>query len=1207
LLTVINKVDVESTFNARSPKPFIDRVEVTEVIDEISPSTNSSIIVNIDSHLNDISLGDDEFAILDNTYLLENLYVHFLLVKSSHYEDFNTDNFYKLSQRWQQDNLSSDRIARETFKLSELFNFDTEEDREELSKSIRFENSDSDIYVLPFQTVRLEIPVVYSSEGTIFDDNVYLISYLSPDEDELNEYTSLSLKEKNYLNSFFSGVNFVELIKDQDINDQKLAYYNESDASYWQTDVIKDSNGRIFGAQTFSSREILTKYYEFVLNKEREVAPSERIRMKDLFVELKTSFFLTRPDIDCVANLKAKVNDLVKDYAGSFEELTIINSTIKFLNGVDQQLSLLPLLESRTIGDIRIQRQTLNFLEGIEIGLSDQEMLQKQILITQSNLFSDFFYTSDDDGSVEAYLLVNKTNMMKKYSTLIERFPNLRTYVPEIDSFFGLSSVELYRGDVIVEPGGALYGMSSINMNTLIGTFKFEVDDSNDKNKNISFLGNFIGQREILELQQQDVTVTDTGQTVTETVQDSTSTDTQTSTTESRTTRTISEAVKNTIEVGTNGFATALAHFDSNADEIIMFCINDQSVNASTGQPIESIVMSPEGDIDADFTIDYSKTEIDENGNASIESYALPVDQMTDEVYDEFSETLSAAQLYLGYKIDFTAMDNSAIPLLSLFEDLQQVVEELELYEIEANEKCSFNDIAFKFNDYFIDQQYRKYPVLSQAPWNKLSSALALHATLFNKNQVLQNEITFNANQIKRKLDPKSASLYSIGLVLSASKTMLSNIENKLVSLGAIRYNSGVGRYVSYPLSVRKEYPEVFTVSDKLYAAKLSQYDGITQLEPVTEVSVETTFIPPSLDTLLGQFVTKLKPAINKLYTDSNVNLNTYSSKPGSALHRLNWFVINNRDSLKNKLGNNDLDDSLDSRGRMKLNMIAPYRNTKVIDQEFGWNTKSMKIKGRFEAVDSGAATIQGTDEYNIDLSNFYRQRLEFRNNNRAASALQRMTYLNLASENFVGGFFLPTGRIITSTGTSSGIGSDIETSQRPEYQFYSVRELLSHCHYDHRSDDFLKNEGWGENLHHIIFYYNGNNVSHKCAHNDYNSGDTRDFLNEFIFKRQSAGGSDVNDRDSLRIKNTSEANNFYNKDSLRQFKASYLIAFAEVFSEIDFLDGEGYHDTTELFVNGNEEDHLFVRLYRSGFYPWPGFPGLPDSIEMTLDEFLGN
>ena len=81
--------------------------------------------------------------------------------------------------------------------------------------------------------------------------------------------------------------------------------------------------------------------------------------MRDFFINLKTPFFSTKPDMDCVFNLKDKVDSLVEDYAGQFEELAIINSAIKFINGIDQQLSRLPLSESRLIGDIRIQRSTL--------------------------------------------------------------------------------------------------------------------------------------------------------------------------------------------------------------------------------------------------------------------------------------------------------------------------------------------------------------------------------------------------------------------------------------------------------------------------------------------------------------------------------------------------------------------------------------------------------------------------------------------------------------------------------------------------------------------------------------------------------------------------------------------------------------------------------------------------------------------------------
>ena len=1208
MLAVINKVDVESTFNARSPKPFIDRVEITEIIDDTNPSTNSSIIATIDSHINDISLSEDQLAILDNPYLLENLYIHFLLVKSAHFEDFNTDDFYKLSRAWQMSNLNSERYSKATFKLSELFNFDIAEDREELSKSLRFEDADADIFVLPLQTVELQLPIVYSSEGAIFDDDVYLITYISPNEERLNSYESLSLREKNYLNSFFSGVNYVEILKSQDINDQKIAYFDEAAGAYWQTDVISDSNGRIYGAQTFSSREILTKYYEFILNKEREVSPSERIRMRDLFVSLKTSFFATIPDSNCLVNLKSKVDALVQDFANKFEELSIINSAIGFINGVDQQLTLLPLLQSAVIGDIRIQRQSLNFLEGIEVGLTDSEMVALQSGIRDPHIFSDFNYTSDDDGSVELYLLVNKTNLMLSKSNLALRFPNLKTYISDIDSFFTLSRGKIFRGHRLVEPGDALDAvMSAGGMDTEIADFKFETDETSDKNKNIQFFGKFVGQREILELQQQDESVTQGTTTVTEGVSDSEETETESEDIATTTTRTISEAVVSTIDVSTNGFATALAHFDSNGDEIILFSLNDQSVNASVGDPVESIVSVP------------SITSLSFERENSLHGPGTTYDQQrTEEAIDEFSELQSDVSLFLAYNLLYTTYDNISLPLLSLFNDLEKAIEELENYESEASEKCSFNDIAFKFNDFFIDQQYRNYAIISEAPWNKLSSALALHATIFNRNVILQNEVLYNAKQIKRKLDPKSASLYTIRLVLNSAQTMRDSIRTKLVNLGAIRFNSGLGRFVNSVVFETKNYPEV-TTSDKYYSAKLSQYDGITQLDPVSSSDVTTVFSPPSLDTLLGQFVLKLKPAINKAYRDCNGGDSTYGSNPGGALSRLAWWVITNRRKLKRALPNNQ-QDRFDGVAKMKLNIITPYRNTKVITDEFGWKNNTIKVKGRFEAVDSGIEMEQGaTDQYTINFADFNRQEFSFGGNTETADSggadaevfrsVQKMTYVMATAENIFGNLSLPTGRVnITTYGGDSTSGEAV-TSEEPEFKSYYLSEFSEHRLFDSRVGNgnatMFRNNGFGSNKHHIAFYSGNSKISHKSAHNEFNGSNMRDYLNAEIFRTVNRGGSGVNDRDSLNANNKTQTHTYaVGNRFAHDFYEAYLVAFAEVFSEVDF--GDGFKDTTQLSIDGNIENHLFVNLYRSGFYPWPGFPELPDSLDMTLDEYIG-
>ena len=338
---------------------------------------------------------------------------------------------------------------------------------------------------------------------------------------------------------------------------------------------------------------------------------------------------------------------------------------------------------------------------------------------------------------------------MKKNSNLLLRFPNLRTYVPEIDSFFSVSRAQVFRKHEEVEPGNASQGFASVEIGTEIGDFRFEVDDAETKNKNTEFRGKFVGQREILEIQQQDVTTTEGTVVVTEGVEDVETGITESDSTETTTTRTISEAVVSTIDVSTNGFATALAYFDSSGDEIIVFCVNDQSVNAASGEPVESIVK-----VRSVSSLSFEK----ENRRRDSESDQ----ERTEEIYDEFSDVDGDTELHLAYKLTYSMSDFISMPVLSLFQELERVVESLQEYELEASERCSFNDIAFKFNDFFIDQQYRKYAILSEAPWNKLSSALALHATLFNRFPVLQNQILYNAKQIKRKLDPKSASLYTI-------------------------------------------------------------------------------------------------------------------------------------------------------------------------------------------------------------------------------------------------------------------------------------------------------------------------------------------------------------------------------------------------------------------------------------------------------------
>ncbi len=1164
-------------------------MSVYENIDETDPSSNSTISIIVDSHINDIALSDETFALLDNNYLLQNLYINFLLVKSAQFEALESSEFFKLSNSWLRQNIN-ERYEKTSVKLVDLLSFDHEQDRESLSKSLRFEDSDSDIYELPLQAIEMQIPMVYSEEGQLFDDNVYLIVYMSPDEGELAAFDSLSLKEKNYLNSFFSGVNFVSLVESQQINDLKLAYYDESAGSYWQTDVIKDTNERIFGSQTFSSREVLTKYYEFILNKEKEQEPFERKRMRNLFIELKQAFFITKPDGDCVIKLKQKLDDMVEEYAGKFSELSIVSSALGFVEGVNQQLSQLPLLQTRQIGDIRIQRQTLNFLEGINVGLDNTVLLGRQIQIRDINTYSDVFHTSDDDGSVELYFMVNKTNLAKRYSNYLLRFPNLIKYIPNIESFFSINSVDVFRGDRKGAENISVFGLSNQDKRTLIGRFKFDLGDTDSKNQNTEFFGNFVGNREIFDLVTTTTSITEGTVEVTETVDNTEEGEVDSDTTTTTATREIEEVPTRIIQVSTNGFATALAHFDDSGDEIILFCLNDQSVNASTGDPSESIVSVSR----------VSSMEL-EGGFTTISQDDAQENQ---EAVEQFADTEGLSELFLGYKFVHGTTDSISKPIVSLYKNLVKVIEQLEEYEREASEKCSFNDIASKFNDFFIDQQYRKYPELSTAPWNTISSALAMHATLFNRQEVEQNQLLFNAKQIKRKLDPKSSSLQTIGLVLDSSRIMADTIKAKLISINAMFFDSRLAEYnsVLHTTSAR-EYPGVYTSPDKLHVAKLSQFDGVHQVVADPVENIDTVFVPPTLDVLLGQFVMLLKPAINSYYRSLNNSTAYNNSEPGAALGRLAWWVINKRDFLSNNLPGSG---NMDSRGRMKLNLIAPYRNTTVIDQEFNWRNNSMKIKGRFEAIENNNIELKPgtTDIYSINFSDFNRQRLEFPNTNDSYRSIQRMTYNMLTAEDIHGVLKCPTGRIEISTqGTIKG-AYDVSTTEEPEYMRYYLSEFSAHRLFENRNsgnDKFIRSSGWGSSQHHIAFYSGNTKISHKCAHNDFNTGNVRDYLNEYVFKNNR---SSVNDRDALNANNSDQVNKYNGGLGVEIFRQDYLVAFATVFSEVDF--GEGFIPTTQILINGNLQDNLFVRLYRSGFYPWPGFPDIPDSIGLGMNEFIG-
>ena len=113
-------------------------------------------------------------------------------------------------------------------------------------------------------------------------------------------------------------------------------------------------------------------------------------------------------------------------------------------------------------------------------------------------------------------------------------------------------------------------------------------------------------------------------------------------------------------------------------------------------------------------------------------------------------------------------------------------------------------------------------------------------------------------------------------------------------------------------------------------------------------------------------------------------------------------------------------DTPFDSRGKLKLNLIAPYRNTRVIDEEFDWYTNSIKLKGRFEALDDPNVELEtpGSNIYDVRFSDYFRQRLQFANFDTLYRCVHAFTYRMLFQENVLGSMIVPP-RIVTGKRTS--------------------------------------------------------------------------------------------------------------------------------------------------------------------------------------------
>ena len=85
--------------------------------------------------------------------------------------------------------------------------------------------------------------------------------------------------------------------------------------------------------------------------------------------------------------------------------------------------------------------------------------------------------------------------------------------------------------------------------------------------------------------------------------------------------------------------------------------------------------------------------------------------------------------------------------------------------------------------------------------------------------------------------------------------------------------------------------------------------------------------------------------------------------------------------------------------------------------------------------------------------------------------------------------------------------------------------------------------------------------------------------------------------------------------NTFRNLRVTYLQTLSDVYDSF-LVDGEDIMPdiTRALTINYAEGsssgdpliNESFRKVYNSGFYPWPGYPEIPDSLDTTKDELFG-
>ena len=1124
MLTTLNPLTLENVFNNRFPKIFVDRIAYEESINPTNEE-NSSLDLTINSHMFDFKNVDQMFNLLDDQELSSELVVNFLFTTTQEYDELGPDQFFKLSNQWLRETQNYHKFS---FSLTEMFAFDLKE-KEKLPKSILFDDADVNVHMVPLKSLNFSIPVAYRN-GELSQQRLKLFVYFSMNENDL-DVEKLS-SNKALLSTFFGGLNEVEIVQGSILNLPRFALYDPESEKYWQKEAIYTSTDIPKAVPDFTPSEVASKYLSLVRSIKKDMTPLIQRQEVEFIADITTPYYTTKKDSFFVRDIALKIENLLVDSVGNQFRTSIVRRLVNFISGVDAQLEAYPTLELRRIGDGRIQRRSISFLEQANIGRITPDFVEsRDYLLPRAKSFcvSELFYASDDDGSVEVYFVLNKTNMMKIYSPFYNYFPNFETLLPEAKSLFTIQEVSVTR-DHAYSPSRDFpnYGAPAPENEALpIGRFIFTTAERSERfNDYESFEGYFTGRRERIVLQVQDTETTTLEGVEGESETSRTTTDTD-----------IQEDVYETVDAITTGVAARLYTPNQFQDELILFSLNDQSVNASEEISTTGLIVNADDPLN------------EEDGNLA---------------------------LFLHYRFSAKYIDNTGVFLSQQLAYLSTSINELEKYLEDATEKCAFNDITDVFNDYFIDQQYRLYSDLALAPWNKLSAIFSEQMALFNRiENIDSNTIRQNAIEIKKLLDPKTATLDSIQTVLNAVSVFRISLRNRLIEIGAINVIPEVKGIVEDPNVVRDEIVLFGAPAlDNWFQPKLSQYTGVERLE-TKEVEVDNRVEPlPTADDAIGLFVQAFAPRFRTWY-NSLATSSASSTDPFTKLVTVAKYIVR-------KTGTFGLSDPLPNKGLLKLRFIRPWRNR---SGRTAWKSKSLQLVLK---TDISPDKLENEGRLLISMADFNNDSYELSSGAASANrAMQRLCHVMMAFEAGFGDF---------------GGGSTEIRMVRPNR--------------DSASDRFFHDNGYGgSSSQHLVFYNGNTKYAHKGSHNDYLTGNAKDILNAEVFKNSKSG---VADRDGL-VVGTGTNNGRSGpvetyETGLDQFVnliEAYMRTLADVYDgfilDVDIMP-QIKNAITLIDSGGGKGDlrELFKKVYNSGFFPWPGYPGIPDSLDSTQEHLFG-